>query len=104
MLNLVSKFEFDRYMVIGENMAALTTQSKSIFWNTLGFGEISHVLFPLSGHASTVAYYIVILTASCFLFKVQTSTRKYQKSRSQFLANPIFQTTRLIITCLVSVT
>ena len=34
MLNLVSKFEFDRYMIFAENMAALTIQPKSIFWNT----------------------------------------------------------------------
>ena len=33
-LNVVSKFEFDRYMIFGENMAALTTRPKSIFWNT----------------------------------------------------------------------
>ena len=33
-LNVLSKFEFDRYMIFGENMAALTTRPKSIFWNT----------------------------------------------------------------------
>ena len=33
-LNVVSKFEFDHYMIFGENMAALTTRPKSIFWNT----------------------------------------------------------------------
>ena len=33
-LNVVSKFEFDRFMIFGENVAALTTRPKSIFWNT----------------------------------------------------------------------
>ena len=33
-LNVVSKFEFNRCMIFGENMAALTTRPKSIFWNT----------------------------------------------------------------------
>ena len=60
-LNVVSKFEFDRYMIFGENMAALTTRPKSIFWNTptiVGATILSCV------QTSTVAYYIVIRTTS----------------------------------------
>ena len=34
-LNVVSKFEFDQYTIIDENMAALTTSPNSVFWNTL---------------------------------------------------------------------
>ena len=33
-LKIISKFEFDRYMIFGENLAALTTRPKSICWNT----------------------------------------------------------------------
>ena len=33
-LNVVSKFEFDCYMIFGENMAALTTRPKYLFWST----------------------------------------------------------------------
>ena len=33
-LDVVSKLEFDRFMIFGENMAALTTRPKSILWNT----------------------------------------------------------------------
>ena len=33
-LNIISKLEFDRYMIFGENLAALTTRRKSIYWNT----------------------------------------------------------------------
>ena len=31
-VNVVSTFKFDRYLIFGENMAALTTRPKSIFW------------------------------------------------------------------------
>ena len=34
-LNVVSKFEFDQYTIINENMAALTTSPNSVFLNTL---------------------------------------------------------------------
>ena len=34
-LNVLSRFDFDRYMIIGENMAAWTTRPKSIIWNPL---------------------------------------------------------------------
>ena len=33
-LKIISRFEFDRYMIFGENLAALTTRPKSIYWNT----------------------------------------------------------------------
>ena len=51
-LNVVSKFEFDRYMIFGENMAAFTTRPKSIFWKTPTIMGAIYVLFALSGHAS----------------------------------------------------
>ena len=33
-LNIVSHFEIDHYMIFRENMAPLMTRAKSIFWNT----------------------------------------------------------------------
>ena len=33
-LKIISKFEFDLYMIFGENLAALTARPKSIYWNT----------------------------------------------------------------------
>ena len=33
-LKIISRFEFDRYMIFGENLAALTTRPKTIYWNT----------------------------------------------------------------------
>ena len=33
-LMIISKIEFDLYMIFGEHLAALTTRPKSIYWNT----------------------------------------------------------------------
>ena len=30
----ISKFEFERYIIFGENLAALSTRPKKIYWNT----------------------------------------------------------------------
>ena len=34
-LSTISKFEFERYIIFGENLAALSTRPKKIYWNTL---------------------------------------------------------------------
>ena len=33
-LSTISKFEFERYFIFGENLAALSTRPKNIYWNT----------------------------------------------------------------------
>ena len=33
-LSTISKFEFERYFIFGENLAALSTRPKKIYWNT----------------------------------------------------------------------
>ena len=33
-LTIVSKFEFDKFKVFGENMAALSSRPKTIYWDT----------------------------------------------------------------------
>ena len=33
-LSSISKFEFDRFMIFGDNLAALSFRARNIFWNT----------------------------------------------------------------------
>ena len=33
-ISTISKFEFERYFIFGENLAALSTRPKKIYWNT----------------------------------------------------------------------
>ena len=59
-LSTISKFEFERFFVFGENLAALSTPPKKIYWNTptilgasiLDLCEISNVSFSLQSDAA----------------------------------------------------
>ena len=59
-VSTISNFEFERYFIFEENLAALSTRPKKIYWNTptivgasiLGLGEITIVPYWLQSDAA----------------------------------------------------
>ena len=75
-LNVVSKFVFDRYMIFGENMAVLTTRQKSIFWDTLTIVEAT-ILDLAKYHMYYFHYRVIRPNFNCLLLYSDTDSLLY---------------------------
>ena len=81
-LNVVSKFEFDRYMIFGENRATLTTRPKSIFWNTPNI--VGATILDLAKNHMYFHYWVFRPNFNCRLLYCDTDSLLYSVQSPDF--------------------
>ena len=79
----VSKFEFDRYTIIGENMAASTTRPKYPFWNTPTFVGAT-ILDLAKYHMYYFQYRVMRPNFNCRLLYSDTDSLLYSVQSPDF--------------------